>query len=111
MGLSTGRSSVCSQAPASSPAAFVTSSLPTPLLDGLFGNSLISGVFSLQIPLFHFCLSIPPGESSLTLSWWTTFKRKFPTLGPLFTRTLRLTSLAIGVGVYQFNTNDIGACL
>ncbi|KAF8468683.1 hypothetical protein DFH94DRAFT_277580 [Russula ochroleuca] len=90
MGLSTGRSSVCSQAPASSPAAFVTSSLPTPLLDGLFGNSLISG------------------ESSLTLSWWTTFKRKFPTLGPLFTRTLRLTSLAIGVGVYQFNTNDIG---
>ena len=38
-------------------------------------------------------------------------KRKFPTLGPLFTWTLRLTSLAVGVGVYQFNTNDIGAYL
>ena len=38
-------------------------------------------------------------------------KRKFPTLGPLFSWTLRLTSLAVGVGVYQFNTNDIGAWL
>lgn len=36
-------------------------------------------------------------------------KRKFPVLGPLFTWTLRLTSLAVGVGIYQFNTNDIGA--
>jgi hypothetical protein len=30
-------------------------------------------------------------------------------LGPLLTWTLRLTSVAVGVGVYQFNTNDIGA--
>jgi len=37
-------------------------------------------------------------------------KRKFPTLGPLLTWTLRATTLAVGVGVYQFNTNDIGAC-
>jgi CybS, succinate dehydrogenase cytochrome B small subunit len=36
-------------------------------------------------------------------------KRKFPRLGPLLTWTLRLTSFAVGVGVYQFNTNDIGA--
>jgi hypothetical protein len=36
-------------------------------------------------------------------------KRKFPLLGPLITWTLRVTSLAVGVGVYQFNTNDIGA--
>jgi succinate dehydrogenase (ubiquinone) membrane anchor subunit len=35
-------------------------------------------------------------------------KRKFPKLGPLFSWTLRLTSVAVGVGVYQFNTNDIG---
>jgi succinate dehydrogenase (ubiquinone) membrane anchor subunit len=38
-------------------------------------------------------------------------KRKFPRLGPFFTWTLRLTSVAVGVGVYQFNTNDIGALL
>ena len=36
-------------------------------------------------------------------------KRKFPALGPLLTWTLRATTLAVGVGVYQFNTNDIGA--
>jgi hypothetical protein len=36
-------------------------------------------------------------------------KRKFPTIGPLLTWTLRVTSLAVGVGIYQFNTNDIGA--
>jgi hypothetical protein len=36
-------------------------------------------------------------------------KRKFPTLGPILTWTLRVTSLAVGVGIYQFNTNDIGA--
>jgi hypothetical protein len=36
-------------------------------------------------------------------------KRKFPKLGPLLTWTLRATTLAVGVGVYQFNTNDIGA--
>jgi hypothetical protein len=35
-------------------------------------------------------------------------KRKFPTLGPILTWTLRVTSLAVGVGIYQFNTNDIG---
>jgi hypothetical protein len=42
------------------------------------------------------------------------YKLKFPTLGLLFSRTLpnlRLTSLAVRVGVYQFNSNDIGACL
>jgi succinate dehydrogenase (ubiquinone) membrane anchor subunit len=38
-------------------------------------------------------------------------KRKFPLLGPLLTWTLRLTSFAVGVGVYQFNTNDIGPLL
>jgi len=36
-------------------------------------------------------------------------KRKFPTLGPILTWTLRVTSLAVGVGIYQFNTNDVGA--
>jgi len=73
-------------------AAFVTSGSPTPLLDGLLGISLIVhshiGFDSVLVDYVH--------------------KRKFPTLGPLFTWTLRLTSLAVGVGVYQFNTNDIG---
>ena len=35
-------------------------------------------------------------------------KRKFPALGPLLMWTLRATTVAVGVGVYQFNTNDIG---
>ena len=30
------------------------------------------GAFSLQSFVLHFCLSIPPGEFSLTLSWWTS---------------------------------------
>jgi len=73
-------------------AAFVTSGSSTPLLDGMLGLSLIVhshiGFDSVLVDYVH--------------------KRKFPTLGPLFTWTLRLTSVAVGVGVYQFNTNDIG---
>ena len=30
------------------------------------------GAFSLQSFVLHFCSSIPPGEFSLTLSWWTS---------------------------------------
>ncbi|KAH9996387.1 mitochondrial inner membrane protein [Russula compacta] len=73
-------------------AAFVTSGSQTPLLDGLLGVSLIVhshiGFDTILVDYVH--------------------KRKFPALGPLLTWTLRLTSLAVGVGVYQFNTNDIG---
>jgi hypothetical protein len=35
--------------------------------------------------------------------------RKFPKLGPAITWALRGTTAAVLVGVYQFNTNDIGA--
>ena len=35
-------------------------------------------------------------------------KRKFSTLGPLLMWTLRVTTVVVGVGVYHFNTNDIG---
>ncbi|KAH8995929.1 mitochondrial inner membrane protein, partial [Lactarius akahatsu] len=73
-------------------AAFVTSGSSAPLIDGLLGVSLIVhshiGFDAVLVDYVH--------------------KRKFPTLGPLFTWTLRVTTLAVGVGVYQFNTNDIG---
>ncbi|KAH9979472.1 CybS-domain-containing protein [Lactifluus volemus] len=73
-------------------AAFVTSGSPAPLLDGLLGIGLIVhshiGFDAILVDYVH--------------------KRKFPLLGPLLTWTLRLTSFAVGVGVYQFNTNDIG---
>ncbi|KAI0264323.1 mitochondrial inner membrane protein [Russula aff. rugulosa BPL654] len=63
-------------------AAFVTSGSFTPLLDGLLGISLIVhshiGFDCVLVDYLH--------------------KRKFPMLGPF----------AVGVGVYQFNTNDIG---
>lgn len=36
-------------------------------------------------------------------------KRKFPVLGPILTWTLRSATVGVLVGVYQFNTNDIGS--
>jgi succinate dehydrogenase (ubiquinone) membrane anchor subunit len=35
-------------------------------------------------------------------------KRKFPVIGPIATWTLRTATVGVLVGVYQFNTNDIG---
>ena len=37
--------------------------------------------------------------------------RKFPKLGPTLTWVLRFTTVGVLVGVYQFNTEDIGQCL
>jgi len=34
--------------------------------------------------------------------------RKFPVIGPIMTWTLRTATVGVLVGVYQFNTNDIG---
>jgi succinate dehydrogenase (ubiquinone) membrane anchor subunit len=34
--------------------------------------------------------------------------RKFPKLGPTLTWLLRVTTVGVLVGVYQFNTEDIG---
>jgi len=34
--------------------------------------------------------------------------RKFPKLGPTLTWVLRATTVGVLVGVYQFNTEDIG---
>jgi hypothetical protein len=50
--------------------------------------------------------SIAPQFDTILVDY--VHKRKFPKLGPLLTWTLRVTSFAVGVGVYQFNTNDIG---
>jgi len=73
-------------------AAFVTSGSHYPVLDGLLCVGLVMhshmGFDSLLVDYVH--------------------KRKFPILGPLSTWTLRVTTVAVLVGVYQFNTNDIG---
>ena len=37
--------------------------------------------------------------------------RKFPKLGPTLTWVLRATTVGVLVGVYQFNTEDIGPCI
>ena len=38
-------------------------------------------------------------------------KRKFPVFAPIMTWTLRSVTVGVLVGVYQFNTNDIGMSL
>ncbi|THV04545.1 mitochondrial inner membrane protein [Dendrothele bispora CBS 962.96] len=78
-------------------AAFVTSGSSYPLLDGLLGGSVTL---------------TSPGSSSTkqfdSLIVDYVHKRKFPILGPLSTWMLRATTVGVMVGVYQFNTNDIG---
>lgn len=37
--------------------------------------------------------------------------RKFPVLGKIATWTLRTATVAALVGIYQFNTNDVGTSL
>ncbi|PFH49172.1 hypothetical protein AMATHDRAFT_148288 [Amanita thiersii Skay4041] len=73
-------------------AAFVTSGSQHPILDGLLGVSLIVhshiGFDTLLVDYIH--------------------KRKFPILAPVMTWTLRTATVASIVGIYQFNTNDIG---
>ncbi|KAL0949943.1 hypothetical protein HGRIS_009967 [Hohenbuehelia grisea] len=73
-------------------AAFVTSGTNYPILDGILGISLVMhshiGFDSMVVDYLH--------------------KRKFPILGPVVTWTLRTATVGVLVGVYQFNTNDIG---
>ncbi|KAF8738574.1 hypothetical protein AX14_011055 [Amanita brunnescens Koide BX004] len=73
-------------------AAFATSGTQHPVLDGLLGVSLIVhthiGFDSILVDYLH--------------------KRKFPVLGQVTTWTLRTATVATLVGIYQFNTNDIG---
>ncbi|OSX63072.1 hypothetical protein POSPLADRAFT_1141120 [Postia placenta MAD-698-R-SB12] len=73
-------------------AAFVTSGSNYALLDGILGVSLVMhshiGFDSVVVDYLH--------------------ARKFPIIGRVMTWTLRAATVATLVGVYQFNTNDIG---
>ncbi|OBZ77770.1 Succinate dehydrogenase [ubiquinone] cytochrome b small subunit, mitochondrial [Grifola frondosa] len=73
-------------------AAFVTSGSSYPVLDGLLGISLVMhshiGFDSILVDYLH--------------------PRKFPILGRVSKWALRATTVGVLVGVYQFNTNDIG---
>ncbi|KIK89905.1 hypothetical protein PAXRUDRAFT_831745 [Paxillus rubicundulus Ve08.2h10] len=73
-------------------AAFATSATAYPVLDGLLGISLVMhshmGFDSMVVDYLH--------------------KRKFPIIGRVITWTLRTATVGVLVGVYQFNTNDIG---
>ncbi|GBE85591.1 Succinate dehydrogenase [ubiquinone] cytochrome b small subunit, mitochondrial [Sparassis crispa] len=73
-------------------AAFATSGSSYPLLDGILGVSLVMhshiGFDSILVDYLH--------------------PRKFPVLGRVLTWTLRAATVTVLVGVYQFNTNDIG---
>ncbi|KAK1217273.1 membrane anchor subunit of succinate dehydrogenase, Sdh4 [Marasmius sp. AFHP31] len=73
-------------------AAFATSGSSYPILDGILGISLIIhshiGFDSMLVDYLH--------------------KRKFPVVGPIASWTLRAATVGVMVGVYQFNTNDIG---
>jgi hypothetical protein len=99
-------------------AAFVTLDASTPPLDGL-GISLIAhshvGVRFLHKYQFQFFFIYSDrGIRFDAILVDYAYNLDFPTLGLLFSGTLpnlRSTSLAVGVGVYQFNSNDIGACL
>ncbi|KAI0314942.1 mitochondrial inner membrane protein [Amylostereum chailletii] len=73
-------------------AAFASSGSAAPLVDGLLGITLVMhshiGFDAVLVDYLH--------------------KRKFPILGPLSTWALRTATVGVLVGVYQFNTQDIG---
>ncbi|KAH8827762.1 mitochondrial inner membrane protein [Flagelloscypha sp. PMI_526] len=73
-------------------AAFVTSGSNFPVVDGLLGITLI----------MHSHI----GFDAVLTDYVHT--RKFPVLGNVATWTLRAATAGVLVGVYQFNTNDIG---
>lgn len=91
-------------------AAFFTTGSNYPVIDGLLGVSLIMHS--------HIGVCLPLHLSSMK-SKLTLFKfdqclvdylhpRKFPVIGKVATWTLRTATVATLVGLYQFNTNDIG---
>lgn len=117
-------------------AAFVTSGSAYPVLDGILGVSLVMhshiGVclFSCELdgPYFNEPWSFfiigcdATRDFTILLVFGGTISRnkfdnllvdyvhprKFPKLGPTLTWVLRATTVGVLVGVYQFNTEDIG---
>ncbi|KAG6817241.1 hypothetical protein H0H87_011298 [Tephrocybe sp. NHM501043] len=73
-------------------AAYATTGSNYPIVDGLLGISLVMhshiGFDACLVDYVH--------------------KRKFPKIAPVATWTLRAATVGVLVGVYQFNTNDIG---
>ncbi|KAF7296560.1 Succinate dehydrogenase [ubiquinone] cytochrome b small subunit [Mycena chlorophos] len=73
-------------------AAFATSPTAHPVVDGLLGVSLIVhshiGFDAMLVDYVH--------------------PRKFPVIGRIGTWALRATTVGVLVGVYEFNTNDVG---
>ncbi|KAJ7750972.1 mitochondrial inner membrane protein [Mycena maculata] len=73
-------------------AAFATSPSVHPVLDGLLGVSLVVhshiGFDSMVVDYLH--------------------PRKWPVIGRIATWGLRTATIGVLIGVYQFNTNDIG---
>ncbi|KIK61332.1 hypothetical protein GYMLUDRAFT_42916 [Collybiopsis luxurians FD-317 M1] len=73
-------------------AGFATNGTNYPILDGILGLCLV--IHS------HF------GLDSVVVDY--LHARKWPILGPVTKWTLRTATVATMIGVYQFNTNDIG---
>jgi len=73
-------------------AAFVTSGTQYPVFDGILAVSLIVhshiGFDALRVDYLH--------------------PRKWPIFGPIMKWTVRLATTGALVGVYMFNTNDVG---
>ena len=105
-------------------AAAATSASPHPILDGVLALSLVvhshigvsqggggrgtdRGEKSLTEPCCVFWVYCKQFDAVLTDY---LHKRKFPIWGPLMTWALRFTTAGALVGVYQFNTNDVGTC-
>ncbi|KAG9020250.1 membrane anchor subunit of succinate dehydrogenase, Sdh4 [Tulasnella sp. JGI-2019a] len=72
--------------------AFAMSSSPHPVVDGLLAMSLV----------IHSHI----GFDSVVVDYLD--KRKFPVIGPMAKWGLRAATATVLVGVYQFNTTDIG---
>ncbi|KIY53280.1 hypothetical protein FISHEDRAFT_55354 [Fistulina hepatica ATCC 64428] len=84
--------------------AFVTTGSNYPIVDGLLSASL---VMHSHIGVFRAPLTAPLNQFDAVLVDYI-HKRKFPVLGRIATWTLRAATAAVLVGLYQFNTNDVG---
>ncbi|TFL05093.1 CybS-domain-containing protein [Pterulicium gracile] len=73
-------------------AAFAVSSTSYPVLDAILGASMV--------------IHSHMGFDQIVVDY--VHHRKFPILGPTANWTLRAVTVGVLVGVYQFNTNDIG---